>query len=113
MIRTGVVLCRGVDDILEELHGVSTMYQVRLAGLYRWTPLRETNRHLGPLLRDRHLAWMRRSGRSGMRLPMASRSIDELVQNLEFPVSTLSPVLLMLEMKKVLRRLPGNRYERL
>ena len=40
------------------------------------------------------------------------RSIDELAQRLGLGVPQLSGLLLTLEMKKVVRRLPGNRYER-
>jgi DNA processing protein len=31
LIREGAILCRGVDDILEELHGVSALAQARIA----------------------------------------------------------------------------------
>ena len=40
------------------------------------------------------------------------RSADELAQHLGLAVPLLSTALMMLEMKKVVRRLPGNRYER-
>ena len=41
-----------------------------------------------------------------------SRSLDEMAQQLKLPVPQLSGALLMLEMKKAVRRLVGNRYER-
>jgi predicted Rossmann fold nucleotide-binding protein DprA/Smf involved in DNA uptake len=41
-----------------------------------------------------------------------ARSIDELAQQLGLGVPALGGMLLMLEMKKAVRRLPGNRYER-
>jgi DNA processing protein len=41
-----------------------------------------------------------------------SRAVDELARHLGMVVGQLSGVLLTLEMKKVVRRLPGNRYER-
>jgi DNA processing protein len=42
----------------------------------------------------------------------ASRSPDDMVQELGVAASQLPGTLLMMEMKKVIRRLPGNRYER-
>ena len=40
------------------------------------------------------------------------RHLDEMAQQLGFSVPQLAGVLLALEMKRVVRRLPGNRYER-
>jgi predicted Rossmann fold nucleotide-binding protein DprA/Smf involved in DNA uptake len=40
------------------------------------------------------------------------RTMDEMAQNLGIAVPPLSAALMMLEMKKAIRRLPGNRYER-
>jgi DNA processing protein len=42
----------------------------------------------------------------------ATRSVDELAQQLGLGVPALSTALMQLEMKKAVRRLPGNRYER-
>jgi DNA processing protein len=41
-----------------------------------------------------------------------SRAVDELARHLGMAVGQLSGVLLTLEMKKIVKRLPGNRYER-
>jgi DNA processing protein len=41
-----------------------------------------------------------------------ARSVDQMAQHLGLGVPQLSGVLMMLEMRKVVRRLPGNRYER-
>ena len=38
--------------------------------------------------------------------------LDQLVQRLGLAVPQVSGALMMMEMKKVVRRLPGNRYER-
>jgi predicted Rossmann fold nucleotide-binding protein DprA/Smf involved in DNA uptake len=38
--------------------------------------------------------------------------VDVLAEKLDLAVPQLSGVLLMLEMKKAVRRLPGNQYER-
>ncbi len=40
------------------------------------------------------------------------RTLNEMAQHLGTAVQQLSATLMMLEMKKVVRRLPGNRYER-
>ena len=41
-----------------------------------------------------------------------AKAVDEMAQHLGLGVPQLSGALLMLEMKKAVRRLPGNRYER-
>jgi DNA processing protein len=40
------------------------------------------------------------------------RHIDDLVRALALPVAQLNGMLMLLEMKKAVRRLPGNVYER-
>jgi DNA processing protein len=101
LIRTGAVLCRSVDDILEELDGVSAVaMRDRTTGSTDAAPpgpppgLDEMQSRIYEALAD------------------GSRSIDELSQGLRLKVAELAGTLLMLEMKKVVRRLPGNRYER-
>jgi DNA processing protein len=109
LIRQGAALCRGPDDILEEVDGVSARAAQEKAERVeaRAAPaaappapaapppgLDETQRRLWDLLGG------------------GPRSIDELAQRLGLAVPALSGVLMMLEMKKVVRRLPGSRYER-
>jgi DNA processing protein len=101
LIRKGAVLCRGVEDVLEEIYGVSAMVQQgTTAKVAPATPsplppdLDETQRRIWDALAE------------------GPRHMDELVQRLGLAVGPLSGMLLMLEMKKVVRRLPGNRYER-
>jgi DNA processing protein len=98
LIRKGAVLCRGVEDILEELHGVSAMAQ---AGPTVPPPpaspppgLDESQRRAWEVLAEGPL------------------HLDQLVQRLGLAVPQLTGALMMLEMKKAVRRLPGNRYER-
>ncbi|HEV3258038.1 MAG TPA: DNA-processing protein DprA [Gemmataceae bacterium] len=93
LIRKGATLCRGVEDIIEELDGVAaTLPPVRPASpppgldaveLRVWELLAEQPRHL-----------------------------DELARELKLAVPQLSGALMALEMRKAVRRLPGNRYER-
>ena len=103
LIRKGAVLCRGVEDILEELHGVSAMAVANKSAASPATPkpvpttpppgLDDTQRRIWDALTE-------------------VCHLDQLVQRLSLSVSQLSGTLLMMEMKKAVRRLPGNRYER-
>ena len=102
LIRKGAVLCRGADDVLEELHGVSAMATAAksaapAAPLLPAGPppgLDETQRRVWDFLGD------------------GPRHLDEMVQQLGLGVGPLSGMLLTMEMKRAVRRLPGNRYER-
>jgi DNA processing protein len=103
LIRQGAILCRGVDDILEELHGVSALaLAAKKAGAAPVAPppappppqLDEAQRRVWDALAE------------------GPRHVDQLVQQLGMSVAPLAGMLLVLEMKKVVRRLPGNRYER-
>ncbi len=124
LLRSGAILCRSVDDILEELHGVSTVIQqaaqtrepLATADAPPRVPQRQTGTPApqaapqapaGPppgLDENQQRIWELLEG--------ATRSVDELAQQLGIPMAKLNASLTMLEMKKVLRRLPGNRYER-
>jgi len=105
LIRDGVVLCRGADDVLEELHGVSALAQQAKAATAGSASsavptgpppgLDETQRRIWDFLAS------------------GARSVDEMAQQLGLAVPQLSTLLMMLEMKKVVKRLPGNRYERM
>src|SRR5207249_4598081 len=104
LIRQGAVLCRGIDDVLEELQGVSAIATAAKAsaaaaqappavsGPPPW--LDETQRRVWDFLVS------------------GPRHLDEMVQQLGIAVAQLSGMLLTMEMKKAVRRLPGNRYER-
>lgn len=107
LLRDGAVLCRSVDDILEELDGFSnTLRQadaptVEVAASPPPAPptgpppgLDDTGRRIWEFLAD------------------GSRAIDEIAQQLGLAMPPLATALMMLEMKKVVRRMPGNRYER-
>jgi DNA processing protein len=99
LIRKGAVLCRGVEDVLEELHGVSAMAQRESTVAVPSPPaappgLDDNQRQLWDALAGGPL------------------HLDQLVQRLGMAVPEASGALLLLEMKKVVRRLPGSRYER-
>jgi DNA processing protein len=93
LLRQGAVLVRGVEDLMEELVGVRTA--VAPARAAEPPPgMDDVQRRVWDFLAEQ------------------PRHLDEMAQGLGLAVSQLSGVLLMLEMKKVVRRLPGNRYER-
>ncbi len=103
LIRKGAVLCRGVDDILEELHGVSAMAMAEknAASVPTAPPV-----PLGPppgLDDNQRRIWETMT---------EACHLDQLVQRLGLAVPQVSGALMRMEMKKVVRRLPGNRYER-
>jgi DNA processing protein len=92
LLRDGATLVRGVEDIIEELEGVAaTVPPVR-----KEAPpgLDETQRRLWDFLAEQ------------------PRHVDELSRHLGLAVPELARLLMRLEMNKVLRRLPGNLYER-
>jgi DNA processing protein len=92
LIRKGAKLVRGIDDILEEFGG-------SVAGAA------PTNAAPPPGMDDNQR-------RIWEHLTEQPRHLDELAQQLKISIPQLSTALMMLEMKKAVRRLPGNRYER-
>ncbi len=97
LIRKGAILIRGVQDVLEELHGVSAM-----AGS---APAPAPPAAMPPGLDQvQQRLWQF--------LAEQPRHLDEMVQQLGLTVPQVSGALLTLEMKRAVRRLPGNRYER-
>jgi DNA processing protein len=102
LIRDGVVLCRGVDDVLEELHGVSAVEQAAKTGA---APTPTVEKAPPPSLTDeQRRVWDFLAG--------GARTVDEMAQQLGLAAQQLGAGLMMMEMKRVVRRLPGNRYER-
>ncbi len=98
LIRDGAILCRGPDDVLEELHGVSAVSQTaKTAARPATAPppgLSEEQRRVWDFLAD------------------GVRTVDELAQHLGRTAPQLAGALMTMEMKRAIRRLPGNRYER-
>ncbi len=100
LIRKGAVLCRGVDDVLEELNGLPFAPPVEEPSPPPM-PAQPPPPALDPTQR---LVWDFLAERP--------RALDEMAQHLRMSVPQLSGLLLTLEMKRAVRRLPGNRYER-
>jgi DNA processing protein len=99
LLREGAVLCRGAADVLEELEGVSSAASSAGKSAAAVPPAPPPG-----LDAEQLRVWEA--------LAEGPRHVDELVQRLGLAVPQLSGMLLMLEMRKVVRRLPGNRYER-
>jgi DNA processing protein len=99
LIRKGAVLCRGADDVLEELHATAPL-----------APAAEVPGTLAPQAAPPGLDGVQR--RIWDLLDGSAQHIDDLARQLSVAVPELSGALMMLEMKRAVRRLPGNRYER-
>jgi DNA processing protein len=115
LIRAGARLVRTADDVLEDLKGLAT------------DPTPASGRR-EPAVRGAAGEQPAHAGRSPEPPPpppqldatqqrvfdalAARKHADELTRELAVPVAELSRVLMQLEMKKVVRRTPGNFYER-
>jgi DNA processing protein len=117
LLRQGAVLCRSVDDVLEEVRGVSWMATEERAA----EQARKANDSIAPVARKPAPAPAGAEPPTGLDEPQrrvweflggGSRAVDEVARHLGMAVGQLSGVLLTLEMKKIVKRLPGNRYER-
>jgi DNA processing protein len=92
LLRDGATLVRGVEDIVEELDGVSSA--VSPAAAPAPPDLDATQQRIWDFLREQ------------------PRHIDDMSRQLGLAIAELTRTLMLLEMKKVVRRLPGNLYER-
>jgi DNA processing protein len=96
LLREGAKLVRGADDILEDLQALPAL------GLGDATPA-------GPLGPPSHLDEMERRIWDTLD---ERRTVDELARQMQLTVGALSRHLMTMELKKAIRRLPGNWYER-
>lgn len=106
LIRDGARLVRDADDILEDLAGLSKMGRPPAA------------RTIHPQSSDPPTVPMPPAGLDESQrqlwdsLGEGPRHVDDLVRTLGVPVAQLNGILMLMEMKKAVRRLPGNVYER-
>ena len=96
LLRQGAKLARHAGDILEDLQW-SQGKAVDDAPVAQAAPpaLQETERHIWDYLGEQ------------------PRTVDELAQKLAKPMAELAGILLALELRKIVRRLPGNVYQRM
>ena len=96
LLRKRAKLVRHADDILDDLEG--------LPGLVEEAPAASQEAAAPSGLDEAQLKiWQALAER---------RLVDDLTYQLEIPISDLTRHLMTLELKKVVRRLPGNWYER-
>ncbi len=96
LLREGAKLVRQARDVLEDLEGI--------APLLEKTPALPETSVAPPGLDDLERAIWEFLGEP--------RTVDDICVHTEKPMASLSGVLMKLEMKRALRRLPGNIYER-
>jgi DNA processing protein len=96
LLRQGAKLVRNAADILEDLQALPTLDRVVTEPAAPPGPppnLDETQRRIWDALEER-------------------RTVDELSRQMQLSTGELSRHLMTLELKKLIRRLPGNWYER-
>jgi DNA processing protein len=92
LIRDGATLIRSVEDIIEELDGIAPI--VPLPPAEAPTGLDQLQSGVWQFLADQ------------------PRHVDDIARHLSVPIPELTRTLMALEMKKIVRRMPGNMYER-
>jgi len=108
LIREGARLVRHADDILEDLSGISPLIdKASVTESAGEAPTKDS-----PVVPAVPAGLDELQQRVWNALDGGPHHIDQLVQTVELPVSQLAGILMMLEMKKVVRRLPGNQFER-
>lgn len=113
LLRDGATLCRGVDDILEEIGGLQPRPNVTPSRERSGPPSATSPAAPAPLAAPpRPVVKLNdEEQRVCTALEKVARSMDELVRETNLPVPRLSTVLMGLQMRKLVRQLPGNRYE--
>lgn len=97
LLRQGAKLIRGVDDVLEDLQGIAAPVRPSLP------------QHIDPKVEpaldgDMKIIWEA--------LAEGRQFFDQLVQKLGIGVPEITRLLMQLELKRLVRRLPGNQFER-
>src|SRR5262249_57044586 len=94
-------LARNAADILEDLRGIAPLVSSVSSPAAASAPNSEPPAGIDETQRR---IWEFLAGQP--------RHIDDITRSLELSVTAVSQALLMLEMNKGVRRLPGNRFER-
>jgi DNA processing protein len=98
LLRKGAKLARHAGDIIEDLRGIAPL--ISAIPEDKAVPVRQPPPGLDDLQRN---IW---------NLLGQKKYIDDLARELGLPVPELMRTLMLLEMKKAVKRLPGNQYER-
>jgi DNA processing protein len=113
LLRTGARIVRSADDVIEDLRGLSTP---RTGDKGRESGTKTTAGSVpsassvpAPLLPPPQLDSQQQRVYDAL---TERRHADELARALDLAVGDLARLLMQLEMKKAVRRLPGNFYER-
>ncbi|MBI3409543.1 MAG: DNA-protecting protein DprA [Planctomycetes bacterium] len=103
LLRDGAKLIRNADDLLEDLGGIAPLIGVPPGGRAKEP---ESITAAGPPME------LDETQRSIWEFLSEGRTVDDLARHISQSISVLSGMLMTLELKKVIRRLPGNMYER-
>jgi DNA processing protein len=93
LIRDGATLVRCAADVIEELDGIKSAAAPAVKAMPE-PDVEPAQRKIWDFLAD------------------SPRHVDEIARELALSVPQAAGALMSLEMKKIVRRLPGNRYER-
>lgn len=101
LLREGAKLVRHADDILEDMQTLPGLVEARQGN----EPSASAAQPVLPLHLDavQQGVWEALTER---------RNVDDLTRQLNLPINELTRNLMMMELKKIVRRLPGNWYER-
>ena len=102
LLRDGAKLIRNADDLLEDVGGIAPIAGASADGTTRTEPVPPA----GPPME------LDESQRRIWDYLCEPRTVDDLARHISQSISALSGMLMTLELKKVIRRLPGNVYER-
>ena len=115
LIRKGAKMVRNADDILEDLCGISMPLPPPLKANRRTTPTNLFNKPQPPPAVPVEQAMPHGLDEQQQRIWDAlatARQADELSRELAMASGDLTVQLMKLEMKRIIRRMPGNVYER-
>jgi DNA processing protein len=111
LIRNGARLVRSADDVIEDLKGIATA-DYRESGVRSPEPAVRAESAPPPPPEPPPLPPLAPAEQRLYDALAGRRHADELTRELELPVAELTRLLMQLEIKKVVRRMPGNFYER-
>jgi DNA processing protein len=96
LLRKGAKLARHAGDILEELQGIAPLLASGVENPQAEPPpsLDDMQRKIWEFLGSQR------------------QNVDDIARTMNLSVPELTRTLMVLEMKKVIKRLPGNQYER-